>query len=141
MELAEGRMSEENRINTGHTEVRRWLRLLGPAILATGIIFTAIGLVSFFASFASIASSSTVQPEFPRYFGCAFIGMPLMFVGTVITAIAFQGAAMRYIAAETAPVSKDTFNYMAVETKPGIRDVFSAIREGLALKQANILAI
>ena len=115
---------DEQRINPGHSGIRGLLRIVGPAIVLCGGLFTAIGLISFFSAFG------TFEP--PRYFWCAFIGLPMIFVGMLLTKVAFFGAIARYMAAEAAPVGKDTFNYMAGETKSGVRDITSAIRDGLA---------
>ena len=115
---------EERKINPGHAGIRSVLRWLGPALVCCGAILTAIGLISFFASFGSFGV--------PRYFWCAFLGMPMMVGGIALTKVAYFGAIARYMAAETAPVGKDTFNYMARETQGGVRDIAAAIKEGIA---------
>ena len=123
--LIKGRdMREEEKINPGHTKVRNLLRIAGPVVLGLGVIFMLIGIGNFF----SAASSR----EFPSYFWCMFVGMPLVFVGVVMTNIGYFGAVARYMAGETAPVSKDTFNYMADGTKEGIRDITGAIKDGIS---------
>jgi hypothetical protein len=106
-----------------HKQKRETLRMVGPLVLGAGIIFTLIGLGSFFSSFGTF--------EFPRYFWCAFIGLPLIGVGISICRFAFLGAVSRYVADEVAPVGKDVVNYMADGTKDAIRDVASAVGEGL----------
>jgi hypothetical protein len=58
--------------------------------------------------------------------------MPLLWLGGVLCGAGFIGAAARYMAGESAPVAKDTFNYMAVETKDGVKTVTTAMGEGLA---------
>ena len=116
--------SQEGRINPGHKETRAFLRLLGPTMVAIGAIFVAIGLISFFSAFGSFGP--------PRYFWCVFIGGPLMAAGSGITKFAYAGAVARYIAAETAPVGKDTFNYMAEGTQDGVRNISSAIKDGFS---------
>ena len=115
-------MREEEKINPGHTQVRGALRTIGPCILAVGGILTLIGLGSFFSSFG------TFNP--PRYFWCAFLGMPLMALGAGLTKFGYMGAVARYVAGEAAPVGKDTFNYIAEGTQDGVRTVAGAIREG-----------
>ena len=117
-------MPDEEKLNPGHMHVRKTLRLLGPLVLGIGILFTIIGIGSFFAAFGGM------QP--PRYFWCCFVGIPLMFVGGVMTQFAFMGAVLRYQAGEVAPVGKDTFNYMAEGTKGGVKTVASAIGSGLS---------
>jgi membrane protease subunit (stomatin/prohibitin family) len=115
-------MSDE--INPGHEGMRAAMRLIGPAIAGVGLLFLVIGLVSFFSAFGG--------GEFPRLFWCAFVGMPILFVGVTITKFAFLGAAARYVAGETAPVGKDVTNYMATGTRDSIRDVTTAVGEGFA---------
>ncbi len=108
----------------GHDNLRSFLRILGPAIAAVGLVFMIIGVGSFFAALGSF--------EPPRYFWCAFVGMPLLAVGSVVSKFAYMGAVARYIASEAAPVAKDAANYMVAETKDSIRDVAAAISEGSA---------
>jgi hypothetical protein len=115
---------EEEKINPGHTAIRSTLRVIGPLVLLVGVVFMAVGMISFFSSFGSFGGP-------PQYFWCCFVGIPLIGVGSMICQFAFFGAVARYMAGEAAPVGKDTFNYMAHGTRDGIRDVTSAIREGL----------
>ena len=115
-------MSKE--INPGHGEVRSILRIIGPAMAAVGLLLVVIGFGSFFASFGSFGP--------PRFFWCAFVGMPLLFVGIVISKFAYMGTVFRYMAGETAPVGKDVTNYMVAGTKDSIRDAATAVAEGFA---------
>jgi hypothetical protein len=55
-----------------------------------------------------------------------------MGVGGALCKFAFLGAVSRYVAGETAPVAKDTFNYLADGTKDGVRDIAGAIGQGLS---------
>ncbi len=107
-----------------HEDTRAVLRTIGPLTALVGLIFTIIGLGSFFLSFGS--------GGFPSYFWCAFIGLPLLGIGVGICKFAFFGAVTRYIAGEAAPVAKDAFNYMAGSTTGGVRQVAQAIGEGIA---------
>ena len=117
-------MSDEDRINPGHTQVRKGLRLVGPLTLGVGVLFMIVGIGSFFSSFGSFGP--------PRYFWCCFVGMPLIMVGVVMCQFGFMGAITRYQAGEVAPVGKDTFNYMADGTQQGVRTMATAIGAGLA---------
>jgi hypothetical protein len=93
-------------------------------MLAVGLLFLAVGVGSFFTALGGFGS--------PRYFWCAFVGMPLIFVGTVMCSFAFLGAVSRYQAGEVAPVAKDAFNYMASGTQSGVRKMATAVGSGLA---------
>lgn len=120
-------MQDEERINPGHHTVRSMLRIVGPVILGLGILLVVAGAIDIFTD---------PFHGFPFAF-LIFAGMPMMFVGGVMTNMAFMGAFMRYAAGETAPVGKDTFNYMAHETRDGVRDISSAIREGFTGEVSN----
>ena len=110
-------------IDPRHSEMRNTLRVVGPAVVIAGLIFTGIGLGSFFSSFGGF--------EPPRYFWCAFVGLPLIALGATICKFAFLGVVSRYMANEVAPVGKDVVNYMAEGTKGAVRDVAAAVGEGL----------
>jgi hypothetical protein len=114
-----------NEINPGHREVRAVLRVIGPATALVGLLFVVIGFGSFFASFGSF--------EPPRFFWCAFVGIPLLGVGVMISKFAYIGTVFRYMAGETAPVGKDVTNYMVAGTKDSIRDAATAVGEGFAV--------
>jgi RNA polymerase subunit RPABC4/transcription elongation factor Spt4 len=115
---------EEEKIDAGHTGLRNVFRILGPVIAVTGLIFIVVGLVSFFSAFGGF--------EPPRYFWCAFIGMPTLFVGLLLCKLGYMGKVARYVAGEIAPVGKDTINYMAKGTREGVKTVAQAIGEGLS---------
>ena len=69
------------------------LWIMGPAILFAGLVCTIVAVISFFASFGSFGP--------PRYFWLAFIGMPLLFMGSVLSMFGFLGAVFRFIAGES----------------------------------------
>ncbi len=111
------------RYDPQHDQLRNTLRTIGPIVLVVGVIFAVIGIGNFFMSFGSF--------EPPRYFWCAFIGLPLVGLGVALTKFAYLGAITRYMANEVAPVGKDVTNYMAHGTKDAMREVAGAIGEGL----------
>jgi len=106
-----------------HDKARNFFRVAGPVVLGIGGLFMLVGLVSFFSAFGSHGGT-------PKYFWCLFVGMPLLFFGTVFCKVGYLGAALRYMASESAPVAADTANYTAEATKPGMKTVASALREG-----------
>ena len=116
-------MNDEDRLNPGHSSIRGILRVVGPLLGGIGLIFTIAGIGSFFASFG------TFEP--PRYFWCAFVGLPLVALGVAISQYAFMGGLFRYVAGETAPVAKDNFKHLAEGTQRGVRTMATAIGEGL----------
>ena len=116
-------MPDSDLLSPNHGSARTFLRVGGPLLLALGLLFVIIGLVSFFAAMGSF--------EPPRYFWCGFVGMPLMFVGTVMTMFGYFGALQRYVVGESAPVAKDVVNYMGANTQPGVRAFTKAATEGV----------
>lgn len=110
-------------IDPRHRASRDILRVIGPAVAALGLILVVIGTASFFMSFGEF--------EPPKYFWCAFVGLPLFALGMVLSKFGFAGAVTRYLAEEVAPVGKDVVNYMADGTKGAVRDVAAAIADGL----------
>jgi len=116
-------MRERFPINPGHGAARGFLRVAGPVVLIIGLIFAIVGLVDFFSAFGGSGP--------PTKFWCLFVGMPLIFVGLVMTSAGFMGAMARYSAQENAPVGVDTFNYAARNTQQGVRQIAGAIGAGL----------
>jgi len=112
-----------DKIDPRHEQSRSILRKMGISLIVVGAILTIIGIASFFMAFGGM--------EPPRYFWCAFIGLPLGFAGLVMTSYGFMGAVARYSAEEFAPVGKDTFNYMAGGTKDSVKTLATAVGEGL----------
>jgi hypothetical protein len=98
--------------------------MLGPTITGLGLLLTVIGFGSFLYSFGS--------HEFPRYFWCIFVGLPLLFVGISMSMFGFLGSFTRYVSGEQTPVMKDSFNYLAEGMQEGVKTVATAIGEGLA---------
>lgn len=86
-------------------------------------------MVSFVGSFGSF--------EPPRYFWCAFVGMPLLAVGIGMTRFGYMGDVMRYLAAEPAPLAADAFNHVAEGAAPYIRSVSRSVTEGIAGAKQN----
>ncbi len=117
-------MSEESKIDPGRSSSRQFLRMLGPTIAGLGLLLTIIGFGNFLWAFGS--------HEMPRYFWCAFVGMPLLFVGVAMSMFGFLGSFTRYVSGQQSPVIKDSFNYLAEGMQEGVKTVATAIGEGLA---------
>jgi ribosomal protein L40E len=113
-----------NHIDPGHNDVRKTLRVVGPVVALAGLGFIIVDLVDFFHAFGGSGGE-------PKLFWCGFVGIPLLFVGAVLTSYGYMGKVMRYVAEETAPVGKDTFNYLADGTREGIKTMAGAIGGGL----------
>lgn len=102
---------------------RSGLRAVGVLLVAVGGVFTVVGLVSFFSAFGGGGA--------PELFWCAFVGLPLLGIGTACLKAGYLGSIARYVASETAPVAADTVDYVARETRDTIRSVAGAITEGV----------
>ena len=107
-----------------HNTTRNFLRVAGPLIAGVGLIFMIIGLISFFSAFANRNGS-------PRLFWCCFVGMPLLFIGVVLSKFGFMGAVARYTAAEHVPVATDAVNDLAEGTQGAVKTVARAVAEGV----------
>jgi hypothetical protein len=116
-------MKNEPMIDPNHRKIQGMLRTFGPLLLVAGLVLLAIGLISFFSAFGT--------GEFPRYFWCAMVGLPLVGVGLSLSKFGYLGEVLRYMSGEVAPVGKDTFNYMAEGTRPGVETIARAVGEGI----------
>lgn len=108
----------------GQGQTRETLRALGLILTLVGGVFTLVGLGSFFSAFGSFGT--------PRYFWCAFIGLPLIGLGTNLMRYGYLGAVTRYVANEVAPVAKDTINYLAEGTEEAMQKMGQAVGQGIA---------
>ena len=93
--------------------VKKVLRIVGPIVLLVGIVLVGITIRDMFASFNSPPFTETGE----RRYHYAFIGMPFIFVGGVMTSFGFMGTVLRYQASQVAPIGKDVINYMLDNTK------------------------
>lgn len=109
-------------IDNHHARKRHVLRIIGPIIFGLGLVLTAIG-------FGTVVLGDPFGHKLLA--ALSFVGLPLMFVGAVLSMMGFSGAVARYQAGEYAPVATDTLNYMAEGTQDGVRTVAKAIGEGL----------
>ena len=112
-----------------HKPVRTFLRVAGPLLALVGVILIGVAFISFFSAMGGSGM--------PRYFWCGFVGMPFLFIGVVMCKFGYLGSVVRYVAAETAPVAKDTANYMAEGTQEGVKTVARAITLGIQEGKAH----
>ena len=116
-------MNESQLQPPGHSSFRTAMQVWGPVVLASGLLLTATAIGSFFLAMSGGGA--------PRFFWCAFLGMPMMFVGAVMSMLGYIGTVQRYLAGETAPVAKDMVNYMGENTQPGLKAMAKAVAEGV----------
>jgi len=103
--------------------------VVGPVVASVGLIFLIIGLASFFSAFGG--------GDPPRLFWCAFVGIPLLFIGGVMSLFGFMGAVARYTAAEQVPVASDAINDLAEGTQGAVKTVARAVAEGVKEAQTE----
>jgi hypothetical protein len=83
-------VTEEEKVDPRHSGTRAVLQVLGPALTLLGLVLIIIAMVSFFSSFGTFGAH--------RYFWCFFAGIPLLFVGLVMSQYGYFGSIFRYIA-------------------------------------------
>lgn len=103
--------------------VRSFLRKVGPLIFCAGLLCMVVGMINFFLAFGGGGP--------PRLFWLFFVGMPLLFVGGVMSQYGFMGIVARYFAGEVAPVATDTLNYVADETQGAVATVAKSAAKGI----------
>ena len=102
--------------------MRSFLQIAGLLVVLLGLLFTIIGMASFFSALGGGGP--------PRLFWCCFIGMPLLFVGGAMCMFGFMGAVARYTAGEQVPVATDAISDMAEGTQGAVKTVARAVTEG-----------
>ena len=96
-----------SRPKPGLHDQHRWrtlLRVGGPIVFGVGLVLAAIGFISFFSAFGSFGM--------PSMFWMAFIGLPLMGLGTTMIKAGYLGPASRYVAGEVSPTLRDTLGFL-----------------------------
>ncbi len=112
-------MHPSHKPTTGYKQAKSTMRVLGPILLAIGVILSLIGIVDFFSTFVSIASRN--QPpgdtRFPILFILVFPGFLLIGIGGMLTKAGYL---------------KEITQYAAKETSPAVQTTTTAVRTALA---------
>ena len=103
-----------------HESVKKKLKIIGFSLLAVGGVLTVIGFISFFSSMGSFGP--------PKFFWCAFLGLPLLGFGAMITSMAFRRELSKYAKDEMMPVVKEA----GKEIAPTVQDL-AAVPVGIDL--------
>jgi ribosomal protein L40E len=85
---------------------RSTLRIGGFVAIGLGIVLTGLAMIDFFAAFGSF------RP--PTMFWMAFIGLPLIAVGSWMLKAGYLGPATRYVAGEVTPALRDTLGALGL---------------------------
>lgn len=112
---------DQEKLQRGSTAIRDIFQIIGPIILCLGAIFVIMGVMDAIGSDGRHGRS-----------WWPFVGLPLLFVGAVITVNGFMGVMARFHASQIAPLGKDVTNYMVDGTKGSIKTIGSALGAGLA---------
>ena len=99
-----------------HNEKKLKLRRIGIALLIVGGIFSAIGLIDFFAAFGGMGM--------PTMFWCLFIGFPLLGFGGMLLKVSYIRETAQYFKDESVPVTKDLYR----DLKPELKDFVNTLR-------------
>ena len=116
-------MKKEPFIPEKHLQMKSLFRRLGPLLLVSGVVCLIIAMVDFF---------TLDFFEEPKYFWLGFVGMPIIFIGSIVTYAGYGQDAAKYMSREMAPVTSETFNYIAEETQEGVETVAKAVQRGKA---------
>jgi hypothetical protein len=106
-----------------HRAARAFLRVAGPVVAVGGLVFLIVGMASFFSAFGGGGP--------PRLFWCCFVGMPLLFVGGVMSMFGFMGAITRYTAAEQVPVATEAIGDLVDGSQDAVKKLAGAVTEGI----------
>lgn len=87
-------------------QLRSVMRIVGPVLVGVGLLLTAIAMFDFFAAFGGFG--------IPGNFWMAFVGIPLIGIGSAITKFAYLGPASRYVAGEVTPTIRDTLGALGI---------------------------
>ena len=93
-----------DRLDPKHEEKKQKLQSIGMFLMVAGGLLSAIGFISFFVAFSGGGD--------PTFFWAAFIGLPMLGLGTKLAGFGFLGEISRYTSGEVAPVIKDTINHV-----------------------------
>ncbi|MBM6618775.1 zinc ribbon domain-containing protein [Bacillus suaedaesalsae] len=119
-------MKSDKFITDEHVKTRTLFRFLGPVVFIGGLLCMIIAFIDFFS----------LQPfEEPEKFWLFFVGMPVSFVGFILTGFGYGSTVAKYQAREYAPVAKDTFNYLAKETSEGLSVISKSVKQDPSLQQ------
>ena len=110
--------TDKDELKAKHEKKKKILKIVGPCLLAVGVIFAIVGFVDFFKAFGSSSM------EGPKMFWCLFIGFPMIAVGLMLTVIGYNREMTRYMKNEQVPV----VNEMGEEITPAVKAMANAVK-------------
>ena len=94
------------------------MTIIGIFLIIGGIVLAAFGI------------SKLMDGDY-SLFSLVFIGFPMIFAGLVILLLFNLGKMTRFVASQSAPVSKDVANYMMDNTKESIGGVAKEVSKNI----------
>jgi hypothetical protein len=91
---------------------RDFFRVGGWIALGLGVILTGIAVIGFFSAFGSIGAPAPFGP--PPNFWMAFLGVPLIAVGSAMLKAGYIGPAVRYVSGEVTPPLRDALGQLGI---------------------------
>ena len=95
-------------MNEQHKKAKKILKIVGITLIVIGAGFAIAGITSFFIAFGS-------QSGMPKYFWMAFIGLPLLAIGSALTVFGYHKEITKYVKNESAPVVKELYGDLSPE--------------------------
>ena len=93
-------------------QLRNVFRVAGILLFGAGVVMIVLGFMALFGTMNDDPfSDDSFGP--PKQFFLAFVGMPILALGSWMMQAGFMGVAARYAAGEGAPVLKDSAAYLS----------------------------
>lgn len=111
-------------MNDKHKTIKTCLKVFGIVFILIGVICFAVGL--FGGLFGMVASSPEFDMNTPnlKLFFLTFIGIPFIFIGSVMTMFGFRKEVNTYVKNEDIPIAKEVYH----DLKPEIKDFVDTIK-------------
>lgn len=95
---------------------RSFFRVGGGVALGLGVLLTGVAVLDFFSGFGRFGTPENIgSPSFgPSNFWMAFVGMPLIALGSWMLKAGYLGAATRYVSGEVTPPLRDALGQLGV---------------------------
>lgn len=117
--------TDDNVVNKDYSKATKVMRFFGIIILIIGLTLVVISVMNLFSN--------------TGLFFLGFIGIPLIFVGSVLSMFGFMKKSSSFFASQTAPVQKDVTNYLLRGTRKEVSETAKEIIENTNLSKNNSL--
>ena len=91
---------------------RSFFRVGGWIAVGLGALLTGIALIGFFSAFGNVGATPSFGP--PPNFWMAFVGAPLIGVGSWMLKAGYIGPATRYVSGEVTPTLRDALGHLGI---------------------------